>query len=451
MSLIVSDRFSLIIGLGKTGLACAQYLALQGERFQVADSRQEPPFLKQLTLEQPDTPVHLGEFPHDLCLSASQIILSPGVSMQAPALVAAAKAGVPIRSDIDLFAQAARSAGVPIVAITGSNAKSTVTSLVGQMAKAAGLNVAVGGNLGEPSLSLLADGVDLYVMELSSFQLETTTGLGATVASVLNVSPDHMDRYDNLMAYHQAKHRIFQACKAAVVNGDDALTNPLVPATVAQTRFSLGDPDVGQFGLRKQGDDEWLVQGLQPLLAVTEMAISGRHNVANALAALALGQAVGLPMEAMISTLKTFTGLPHRCELVTSINGVEYINDSKGTNIGATVAAIEGLGPNLMGKIILIAGGLGKGADFVDLVGPLLRYGKHTLLIGEDAQRIEQALAGKVSFSHAKDMKEAVRMAHQQAVNGDLVLLSPACASFDSYENFEARGDHFATLVRALV
>ena len=433
MSLIVSDRFSLIIGLGKTGLACAQYMARQGERFQVADSRPAPPFLNQLATEQPDTPVHLGEFPLDLCLSASQIILSPGVSMQTPALVAAAKAGVPIRSDIDLFAQAARSAGVPIVAITGSNAKSTVTSLVGQMARTAGLKVAVGGNLGEPSLSLLADDVDLYVIELSSFQLETTTGLGATVASVLNVSPDHMDRYANLMAYHQAKHRVFQACKAAVVNGDDALTNPLVPGTVTQTRFSLGDPDVRQFGVRN-----------------VDLQLLGQHNVANALAALALGQAVDIPMQAMVNTLKTFTGLPHRCEPVANINGVEYINDSKGTNIGATVAAIEGLGPNLVGKIILIAGGLGKGADFSDLVGPLSRFGKHTLLIGEDAQRIEQALTGKAAFSHAKNMTEAVHMAHQQAVNGDLVLLSPACASFDAYADFEARGDHFATLVRAL-
>jgi|TARA_B110000967_G_scaffold129243_1_gene132073 UDP-N-acetylmuramoylalanine--D-glutamate ligase len=450
VSLIVSDRFSLIIGLGKTGLACAQYFALQGERFQVADSRAQPPFLHQLTSEQPDTPIHLGEFAHDLCLSARQIILSPGVSMQEPALVAAANAGVPIRSDVDVFAQAARSAGVPIVAITGSNAKSTVTSLVGQMAKTAGLNVAVGGNLGEPSVSLLANDVDLYVLELSSFQLESTTGLGATVACVLNVSPDHMDRYDNLMAYHQAKHRVFQACKAAVVNADDALTNPLVPDTVTQTRFSLGDPDVGQFGLRKEGVDEWLAQGLQPLMAVKKMAMSGRHNVANALAALALGQAVGLPMDAMVNTLATFTGLPHRCERVANIGGVDYINDSKGTNLGATVAALEGLGPGLAGKIILIAGGVGKGADFSDLVAPLSRYGKQTLLIGEDAKHIEQALAEKVAFSHAKDMQEAVSLAYQQAVSGDLVLLSPACASFDAYSSFEARGDHFAKLVWAL-
>ncbi|MFT7374582.1 MAG: UDP-N-acetylmuramoylalanine--D-glutamate ligase [Oceanospirillaceae bacterium] len=451
MSLIVSDRFSLIIGLGKTGLACAQYLSLQGERFQVADSRQQPPFLDQLTSEQPDTPIHLGEFPLDLCLSASQIILSPGVSMQEPALVAAANLGVPIRSDIDVFAQAARAAGVPIVAITGSNAKSTVTSLVGEMAKTAGLNAAVGGNLGEPSVSLLAEGVDLYVMELSSFQLESTTGLGATVACVLNLSPDHMDRYANLMAYHQAKHRIFQGCKSAVANGDDSLTNPLVPSTVSQVRFSMGDPDVGQFGLRKVDGDEWLVQGLQPLMKVKHMAMSGRHNVANALAALALGQAVGLPMKSMINAITTFTGLPHRCEQVANIGGVDYINDSKGTNVGATVAALEGLGPDLTGKIILIAGGVGKGADFSDLVAPLSRYGKETLLIGEDASHIEHALAGKLEFRHAKNMQEAVNMAHQLALSGDLVLLSPACASFDAYSGFEARGDHFSALVRALV
>ncbi|HAW17929.1 UDP-N-acetylmuramoyl-L-alanine--D-glutamate ligase [Oceanospirillaceae bacterium] len=450
MSLIVSDRFSLIIGLGKTGFACAQYLALQGERFQVADSRQHPPFFDQLTLEQPETPIHIGDFPYDLCVNADQIILSPGVSMQEPALVAAARAGVPIRSDVDIFAEAARLANVPIVAITGSNAKSTVTSLVGQMAKTAGLNVAVGGNLGEPSVSLLADNVDLYVMELSSFQLESTSGLGASVACVLNVSPDHMDRYDNLMSYHQAKHRIFQGCKAVVINGDDPLTNPLVPGTVTQKSFSLGDPDVGQFGLREEAGTPWMVQGLKPILAVNKLAMFGRHNVANALAALALGQAVGLPMEAMTKTLTVFTGLSHRCEWVADIDGVAYINDSKGTNIGATVAALEGLGPALTGKIMLIAGGLGKGADFSELVAPLSRYGKQVVLIGRDANDIEMALVGKVRCIHAQDMQSAVSIAHAQAVSGDLVLLSPACASFDAYANFEARGDHFSALVRAL-
>ena len=318
------------------------------------------------------------------------------------------------------------------------------------MAKTAGLNVAVGGNLGEPSVSLLADDVDLYVMELSSFQLESTTGLGAAVACVLNISPDHMDRYDNLMAYHQAKHRVFQACQAAVINGDDALTNPLVPDTVTQTRFSLGDPDVGQFGVRKEAGAEWMVQGLRPLMAVEKMAMCGRHNVANALAALALGQAVGLPMHAMVKALTVFTGLSHRCEWVADIDGVAYINDSKGTNIGASVAALEGLGPDLDGKIILIAGGLGKGADFSGLVAPLTRYGRQVVLIGKDAQYIEEALAGKVAHSHAKNMQAAVSMAYELAVKGDLVLLSPACASFDAYANFEARGDHFTSLVRAL-
>jgi UDP-N-acetylmuramoylalanine--D-glutamate ligase len=319
------------------------------------------------------------------------------------------------------------------------------------MAKVAGLNVAVGGNLGKPSVSLLANNVDLYVMELSSFQLESTTGLGATVACVLNVSPDHMDRYDNLMAYHQAKHRVFQACKAAVVNGNDALTNPLLPDTVKQTRFSLSDPDVGQFGVVISNGDQWLAKGMQLIMKVNEMSLTGRHNVANALASLALGEEVGLPMEAMITALSSFKGLPHRCEYVANIGGVTYINDSKGTNVGATVAALEGLGPELTGKIILIAGGLSKGADFSDLVGPLSRFGKQTLLIGEDAQEMAQALADDTIWVYAKNMQTAVGMAHKQAISGDLVLLSPACASFDDYVGFEARGDHFSQLVRELV
>ncbi|MCO4836705.1 MAG: UDP-N-acetylmuramoyl-L-alanine--D-glutamate ligase [Oceanospirillaceae bacterium] len=451
MTLIVSDRYSLIIGLGVTGFSCAQYLERQGERFCVVDSRQDPPFLQQLKSEQPDTLIHLGDFALDLCLNASQIILSPGVSLQEPVLVEATKAGVPIRSDIDLFAQAARKACVPIVAITGSNAKSTVTSLVGEMAKIANLNVAIGGNLGVPSVSLLDADIDLYVMELSSFQLESTTGLGASVACVLNVSPDHMDRYHNLMRYHQAKHRIFQACKAAVVNADDALTNPLVPDTVTQTRFSLGEPDVGQFGVLTKNGEKWLAKGTQCIIPVHQMSLNGGHNIANGLAALAIGEASGLPMDAMIRALTTFTGLPHRCEHVTNIDGVSYINDSKGTNVGATVAAIEGLGPDLTGKIILIAGGVGKGADFSDLSIPVSKYCKQILLIGADAQKIEKVLVDKALSIHAKDMSTAVSMAHANAVSGDLVLLSPACASFDSYDGFEARGRHFSQLVRALL
>jgi UDP-N-acetylmuramoylalanine--D-glutamate ligase len=450
MSLIASDRFSLIIGLGKTGFACAQYFAKQGERFAVVDSRQAPPYLAQLQQQQPEISIHLGEFEVDLCLAARQIILSPGVSRQEPALLAAAAAGVPIRGDMDLFSQAAHAACVPIVAITGSNAKSTVTSLVGQMALDAGVSVAVGGNLGEPSVSLLANDIDLYVMELSSFQLESTSALGAAVACVLNVSPDHMDRYASLMQYHQAKHRIFQACKATVVNGDDVLTNPLVPDSVGQTRFSLGEPDVGQFGVRQSNGADWLAQGFDLLMPVADMTLVGRHNVANGLAALALGQAVGLPMETMLTSLRHFRGLRHRCELVHRSAGVSYVNDSKGTNVGATVAAIQGLGSTIAGKIILIAGGLGKGADFSDLVKPLIQYGRETILMGQDRHQIEQALAGQVNIIMVDDMSAAVTVAQQKAQVGDLVLLSPACSSFDAYSDFEARGDHFTQLVQAL-
>ncbi len=450
MSLITSDRFSLIIGLGKTGFACAQYLAQQGQRFQVADSRQTPPYLAQLQQQYPNIMVHLGEFETALCVAASEIILSPGVSGQEPALQAAVDAGVTIRGDIDIFAQVARKAGVPIVAITGSNAKSTVTSLVGQMAAEAKVNVAVGGNLGDPAVSLLDDAVDLYVMELSSFQLESTTALGADVACVLNVSPDHMDRYPSLMAYHQAKHRVFQACKSAVVNADDALTNPLLADTVKQTRFGLNDPDVGQFGLRQHQGEAWLCQGLQTLMPVAEMVMVGRHNVANALAALALGQAVNLPMASMLATLRQFTGLRHRCETVAERGQVSYVNDSKGTNVGATVAALDGLADTIDGKIILIAGGVGKGADFSDLVAPLVQCARAVILMGQDGGLIAQALGQQVPNIIVDDMAQAVDLAHAHAMPGDLVLLSPACASFDAYSGFEARGDDFTQLVQAL-
>jgi UDP-N-acetylmuramoylalanine--D-glutamate ligase len=450
MSLITSDRFSLIIGLGKTGFACAQYLAQQGQRFQVADSRQTPPYLTQLQQQCPNIIIHLGEFEAALCVAASEIILSPGVSRQEPALRAAIAAGVTIRSDIDVFAQVARKAGVPIVAITGSNAKSTVTSLVGQMAAEANVNVAVGGNLGDPAVSLLDDAVELYVMELSSFQLESTTALGADVACVLNVSPDHMDRYPNLMAYHQAKHRVFQACKSAVVNADDALTNPLVADTVKQTRFSLNDPDVGQFGLRQHHGEAWLCQGLKTLLPVAEMAMVGRHNVANALAALALGQAVDLPMASMLATLRLFTGLRHRCERVAERGQVGYVNDSKGTNVGATVAALDGLAGTIDGKIILIAGGVGKGADFSDLVAPLVQCAREVILMGQDGGLIAETLGQQVPNFIVDDMAQAVALAQTHAIAGDLVLLSPACASFDAYSGFEARGDDFTQLVQAL-
>lgn len=447
MQLIGSDKYTLVIGLGKTGFACANYLAQQGQQVVVADSREMPPYLAQLKATWPQIAVSLGAFETELCTGASTIILSPGVPLAEPAIQAAIAQGVPVRSEIDLFSAAAQA---PIVAITGSNAKSTVTSLVGHMAQTAGWHVAVGGNLGTPAVELLDDTVELYVMELSSFQLETTHDLKAEVACVLNISPDHMDRYDNdLMAYHTAKHRVFQGCKKVVENADDQLTYALVPDEVERRQFTLAKPDLKQYGICQQDAKDFLCVGFDKLIACADLAMTGSHNMANALAALALGDSVDLPRTAMLESLRVFTGLAHRCEWVAEQAGVTYINDSKGTNVGATVAAIQGLGATISGKVILLAGGVGKGADFSDLSDPMATFGKAAVVYGQDGNSIGDVLAESTSIIRTADMVAALEQARNLAQAGDLILLSPACASFDAYASFEKRGEHFRQLVEA--
>ncbi len=341
-----------------------------------------------------------------------------------------------------------REATAPVIGITGSNAKSTVTELVGQMARDAGLDVGVGGNLGTPALDLLAPERDLYVLELSSFQLERAGVLELACATVLNVSPDHLDRHGTMAAYHMAKHRIFRGCRAAVSNPDDPLTVPLVPADVRQYSWRMGEPDLKGFGLRAADGVEFLCHGFDQLLPVGELALQGRHNVANALAALALGASVDLPLAGMCDTLRRYRGLPHRCELVADIDGVRYVDDSKGTNVGATVAALEGLGGAR--DIVLIAGGQGKGADFAVLRDAVAVRCKHLVLIGQDADLLEKALADSAPVTRAASMEEAVATAARLAGPGDCVLLSPACASFDMFSGYVERGERFAAAVRAL-
>jgi UDP-N-acetylmuramoylalanine--D-glutamate ligase len=343
----------------------------------------------------------------------------------------------------------AKVASAPLVAITGSNAKSTVVTLVGEMAKEAGLRTAVAGNIGTPVLDLLNDEpYEIYVLELSSFQLETTFNLNAAVATVLNMSPDHMDRYDSMQAYHRAKHRIFQGCRHVVVNRDDALTRPLLPATVNVTSFGLGPEDSRDFSVIDQNGKQYLAYERQPLLAVSELKIAGRHNVANALAALALGHSAGLEWEPMLAALRKFPGLPHRCQWVATVDGVPWYNDSKGTNVGASVAAITGLGATA--RVVLLAGGVGKGAKFTELAPVMRRFGKLAILFGEDADKIELVLAGVVPVQRAASLEDAVNQARASAGAGDLVLLSPACASFDMFNNYEHRGQVFMDTVRAL-
>ena len=448
MSLIASDHFRIVVGLGKSGMSLVRFLARQGVSFAVADTRENPPELATLRRDYPQVEVRCGELDVEFLCRADELYVSPGLALATPALQAAAARGVKLSGDIDLFA---RNAKAPIVAISGSNAKSTVTTLVGEMAVAAGKRVAVGGNLGTPALDLLSDDIELYVMELSSFQLETTNHLGAEVATVLNVSEDHMDRYSGLPAYHLAKHRIFRGARQVVVNRQDALTRPLMGEGLPCWTFGLSAPDFKAFGLREEHGEKYLAFEFQNLMPVRELKIRGAHNQANALAALALGHAAGLPFDAMLSSLRTFTGLEHRCQWVRELDGVSYYNDSKATNVGAALAAIDGLGSDMDGKLILIAGGDGKGADFSGLRDSVAKHCRAVVLMGRDADLIAAALGDSIPQIRVSSLDEAVARSRSLAYSGDAVLLSPACASFDMFKNYEERGHLFARAVEALV
>lgn len=447
MSLIASDQFRIVVGLGKSGMSLVRFLARQGVRFAVVDTRANPPELATLTRDYPEVEVRCGALDVDFLCRASELLVSPGVALATPELQQAAAQGVKLSGDIQLFARAAKA---PIVAITGSNAKSTVTTLVGEMAAAAGKRVAVGGNLGTPALDLLADEVDLYVVELSSFQLETTEQLDAEVAVCLNVSEDHMDRYSGLAAYHQAKHRVFRGARQVVVNRDDALSRPLVGEQVPCWSFGLGKPDFKRFGVLEENGEKHLAFEFKALMPARELKIRGAHNLSNALAALALGHAVGLPFAPMLQVLRQFNGLAHRCQWVRELRGVSYYDDSKATNVGAALAAIEGLGADIDGQLLLIAGGDGKGADFSALKAPASRFCRAVVLLGRDAQQIADALGDAVPQVRVNSLEEAVQQAAELAQPGDAVLLSPACASLDMFKNFEERGRVFAAAAEAL-
>ncbi len=435
---------TLVVGLGVTGLSVLRFLRARGVPVAVTDSRAAPPGGEALATEFADVPAALGGFDADWFARARTLIVSPGVPVSEPLIAAARARGAEIIGDIELFA---RHAHAPVVAITGSNGKSTVTALLGEMAADAGRAVRVGGNIGRPALALLGDSEpDLYVLELSSFQLETTASLDSAVAVVLNVSPDHMDRYPSVSAYAASKRRVYQGRGVMVVNCDDPQVVAMQEPGRPTVGFSLGRPLDSDFGILDGEGGDWLAHGKTPLMPVRELRLAGRHNQANALAALALGEAVGLPMEAMLGTLRRFTGLWHRTQWVAEIDGVRWYNDSKATNIGATLAAIDGLD----GPLVVILGGQGKGADFAPLRAALARKGRAVVLLGEAADIIELSLDGVLPVRRAGGMGEAVAQARALARPGDAVLLSPACASFDMFDGFAARGDAFITAVRAL-
>ena len=453
MQLVGTDKSRVIVGLGKSGLSCARYLYRQGRPFVVVDSRTSPPGLEEMAAEMPDVPVHTGSFECSAIDNAAELVMSPGVALADPAIAAAISKGASLAGDIELFARALREQGVraPVVAITGSNGKSTVTTLVGQMAEAAGLEAAVGGNIGTPVLDLLSCKADVYVLELSSFQLETTFSLKPAVAAVLNISADHMDRYASLLEYQQCKQRVYRSCDSAVCNRDDLLTQPLLPDSTTQIRFTLDKPDLNDFGLLREDGVVWLAYGQEKLLDAAELKLKGLHNYANALAALAIGFALKFPLNKMLAVLCDFSGLEHRCQWVGAQHDVAYFNDSKATNPGAAIAALEGLGADLTGKVVLIAGGDGKGADFAPMHDALAKYARKLVLVGRDAELIQQVAPSSLSQVRAEDMTQAVDIASKAACPGDVVLLAPACASFDMYPNFEARGHAFCEAVRRVL
>ncbi len=439
-------RRALVVGLGATGLSAARWLSLRGVAVAVTDSRARPPKVDALREQVPDAALFLGGFSVAALDRSELIVLSPGVPRSDPFVQQAITAGVPVVGDIELFARHARA---PVVAVTGSNGKSTVTTLVGLMADRAGVVARVGGNLGTPALDLLGDTEpDLYALELSSFQLETTTRLDATAAALLNLSADHLDRYDDLRDYLAAKARVWRGNGVVIANHDDERVRAAVPERRVVRWFSLGQPlGADDYGLIEFNGESWLSRGSARLLPQSALRIAGRHNVANALAALALGTAAGLPDSAMLEVLTSFRGLPHRMEWVAEITGVQYYNDSKATNVGATIAAVSGLS----NPFVVILGGDGKGQDFAPLAAALRGHARSAVVLGRDGPRIAESLqAAGVSCSTAEDMPSAVRAASRVALPGDLVLLSPACSSLDQFENFEARGRVFSEAVRGL-
>ncbi len=446
MTILARDRHIVIVGLGVTGLACARFLQARQWSYSVMDTREEPPGLDELKKINPEVEVICGRLDPERLGAASEIWLSPGIPLAHPD-IAAVKDQVVLRGDVDVFSE---EANAPIIAITGSNGKSTVTTMLGEMAKACGIEVAVGGNLGTPVLDILAPEVELYIVELSSFQLETTAKLGAKAATVLNISQDHMDRYPNMMAYHLAKLRVFFGCEHLVLNKQDPLAQPPLSSGSKASWFTLAKPDPQQFGIIDADGRQYLARGNEILLDTTELKVKGRHNWSNALAALALAEAAGLSLPICLEALKDYNGLPHRCEFVRELDGVTYINDSKATNVGAATAALEGLGPVTRHEMILICGGQGKGQDFGTLFESMEIYASTAIVLGESAEMLRDGLAAKMPVHQVSTMQEAVATAAAVSRDGDVVLLSPACASLDMYGNYVERGDDFKRWVNAL-
>jgi UDP-N-acetylmuramoylalanine--D-glutamate ligase len=447
-----AGRKALVLGLGDTGLSMAKWLARRGADVRVADTRAQPPQLAALKAALPAVHAACGPLREESFAGVDLVAVSPGVSLAEPQVHRALAAGVRVLGDVELFAQAA--VGARIIAITGTNGKTTVTSLSGAMARAVGSDCEVAGNIGPAVLDALmrredsGRSPDLWVLELSSFQLETTDSLAPAAATVLNISEDHLDRYRGIDEYAAAKARIFAGGGLQVLNRDDARSLAMALPGRRTVTFGLNAPRRDEdWGLLERGGERWLAQGTKALLAVREMRLAGLHNAANALAALALCRGLGFPVEPLLDALREFEGLPHRVQPVGEARGVRWYDDSKGTNVGSTVAALAGLAQG-RGKVVLIAGGEGKGQDFSPLRAAVARSARALVLIGRDALLIEAAVAGAgVPVRRAQSMEDAVALAGEAARPGDAVLLSPACASFDMFGNYKHRGEVFRLAV----
>ncbi|MFH1604212.1 MAG: UDP-N-acetylmuramoyl-L-alanine--D-glutamate ligase [Pseudomonadota bacterium] len=460
----LAGRIALVLGLGETGLSLARFLDRRGARVRVADTRGNPPNRVALAEKVPQAELALGPYRDASFADIDLLAVSPGVPLATPQVRAVAARGVPVVGDIELLAQSLhdrreRAPRPQILAITGTNGKSTVTALVGAMCRRAGLATEVAGNIGPAALDALMHCEDVrhdpevWVLELSSFQLETTDTLDPDAATMVNLSEDHLDRYADMGAYAEAKARIFRGRGIQVLNRDDAWSMKMALAGRRQVSFGLGAPPRAEdFGLLRVDGELWLAQAATPLLALNEVQIAGLHNAANALAALALTRALDLSYASLLGALADFKGLPHRVEKVAEIEGVVYYNDSKGTNVGSTVAALDGFSElvDRGARVVLIAGGEGKGQDFAPLAAPVARCARCVVLIGRDAELIARAIGASVALLRAGSMEEAVEQAHAQAQPGDVVLLSPACASFDMFRDYPHRGEVFAACVRKM-
>ena len=447
-----TGKHIVVLGMGETGLSAARWLHARGARVRLADSREAPPHLDKLRDDFTYAEIYTGPFDRHTFAGCDLAVISPGVPIATPAIADAIAGGLPVIGDVELFAQAIAGWKSRVIAITGANGKTTVTTRVGQPCMDAGLETVVAGNIGLCVLDALSHlgerKPDVFVLELSSFQLETTHSLNADASVVLNVTEDHMDRYSGMDDYAATKARIFNGNGLMVLNREDEWCRGMAQPGRNTLWFGL-DAAAGSndYGLLRRHDELWLARGQQPLLPVSDMQLTGLHNAANALAAMALCRAIGIEDATILETLRRFKGLAHRVEYVESINGVAYYDDSKGTNVGATVAALNGM----LKPVVLIAGGDGKGQDFAPLLPAVERICRAVILIGRDGPRLRDALAaGKVPLLDAATMPAAVELAAAQAQSGDVVLMSPACASLDMFRNYAHRAEVFVAAVKNL-